>query len=195
MKKRPRAASGRYCTAAATAILVAASFGCRQPSLPSAEPSPPGEVAVRLADEKDLATAIQAHRGQVVLVDFWATWCEPCTELFPHTVELQREYGGQGLAVITVSLDDTEQEDQDKVLKFLKDNRATSENLHSRFGGSDEAIQRFKIPEAIPHLRLYDRSGKLRRAFPEYKNGKPQPIGQNVTRAIKELLDAGASGP
>jgi thiol-disulfide isomerase/thioredoxin len=42
----------------------------------------------------------------VVLLDFWATWCDPCREETPHLVDLQNKYGKQGLQIIGVSMDD-----------------------------------------------------------------------------------------
>ena len=46
------------------------------------------------------------YRGKVVLLDFWATWCEPCREEIPHFVELQDKLGDQGFQIIGVSMDD-----------------------------------------------------------------------------------------
>ena len=46
------------------------------------------------------------YRGKVILLDFWATWCAPCQEEIPHFVEWQRKYGGRGLQVIGLSMDD-----------------------------------------------------------------------------------------
>jgi peroxiredoxin len=49
---------------------------------------------------------LSSYRGNVVLLDFWATWCDPCRDEIPHFVELQNKYGGQGLQIIGVSMDD-----------------------------------------------------------------------------------------
>jgi cytochrome c biogenesis protein CcmG/thiol:disulfide interchange protein DsbE len=58
------------------------------------------------------------HRGQVVLVNYWATWCGPCWEETPGLVRLARELGSQGLAVVGISLDEGTHQ---KVQKFVDD--------------------------------------------------------------------------
>lgn len=49
---------------------------------------------------------LSSYRGKVVLLDFWATWCDPCRDEIPHFVDLQNKYGEQGLQIIGVSMDD-----------------------------------------------------------------------------------------
>jgi cytochrome c biogenesis protein CcmG/thiol:disulfide interchange protein DsbE len=49
---------------------------------------------------------LDAHRGEVVVINFWATWCPPCREEIPGFVKLQKEYGDDGLTIVGVSMDD-----------------------------------------------------------------------------------------
>lgn len=57
-------------------------------------------------------------RGKAVLLNFWATWCSPCKIEMPWFIELQKQYGSQGLQVIGVAMDDSSKED---ISKFAKE--------------------------------------------------------------------------
>ena len=71
--------------------------GLRCSRCPAGLPPPPAATAkppaVQTIDPARFQKILQERRGRVVLVDFWATWCQPCLELFPHAVELQRRLG------------------------------------------------------------------------------------------------------
>jgi len=80
---------------------------------------------------------LSSHRGKVVLLDFWATWCAPCRTEIPLLVDLQKKYGNQGLQVIGISLDD----DPKAVRGFYKQFKMNypvaigDANLAERYGG------------------------------------------------------------
>lgn len=59
-----------------------------------------------LPDLSGKPLSLSSYRGKVVLLDFWATWCEPCKDEIPHLIALQNKYGDQGLQIIGVSMDD-----------------------------------------------------------------------------------------
>lgn len=165
-----------YCLAAAGAIALAAA-GCRGRAT---EAPAAGARVVRVVDEKQFQSVLEQNRGKVVLVDFWATWCEPCRELFPHTVQWQRRYRDQGLAVLAVSLD--ELEDQGSVARFLSSQGADFPCFISQYGTNMRSFEAFEVGDgAIPFLRLYDRQGKVYKTF----------VGgdeQGIEAAVKELL-------
>ena len=100
--------------------------------------SPASDVTLSKIEGPGLAKIVAGHEGQVVLLDFWATWCGPCLELFPHTVELQRRFGGRGLTVITISLDDPDNEPA--VRKFLAQSKATDRELSLALRGRSRRV-------------------------------------------------------
>jgi thiol-disulfide isomerase/thioredoxin len=170
------------------ALLAFCLTGCPDSSAPNtlpstassntASPAAPTEVTLVTGDEKDLDALIAKHKGQVVFVDYWATYCKPCVKSFPHTVELHKQHQREGLAVISVNLDYLD--DEPKVKEFLEKQGATFDNLISKYdGGGSDANDAFDIGP-LPHLRLYDRQGKLRHQW----EGK----AADLDAKIKELL-------
>jgi peroxiredoxin len=75
----------------------------------------PAPVAYRdapsfsLIDLNHRQVNLAAYRGKVVLLNFWATWCAPCLTEMPRFVMLQQKYGGRGLQVVGISMDDDAQ--------------------------------------------------------------------------------------
>lgn len=137
----------------------------------------PATISVKAGDEKALEALIAQHKGKVVFVDYWATWCEPCVEFFPHTVETYDKYHAQGLTAIAVSFDAVD--DEAKVRRFLSKERAGFENLICSYDPGAEAFEKFGI-DLVPHFRLYDRQGKLR--------AKWDAAPRDLDAKIKELL-------
>jgi peroxiredoxin len=71
--------------------------------------SPAPDFALQSLDGKTISLA--DYRGKAVLLNFWATWCEPCKIEMPWFVELQKQYGPEGLQVVGIAMDDASQED------------------------------------------------------------------------------------
>jgi thiol-disulfide isomerase/thioredoxin len=62
------------------------------------------DLALKDLDGKEVD--LKDFRGKVVLVNFWATWCDPCRTEIPWLIELEKKYGGQGFVVLGVAMDD-----------------------------------------------------------------------------------------
>jgi thiol-disulfide isomerase/thioredoxin len=176
--------STQYCIRwAFAAVLMAVLTGCdpasNQPTASEAPNSKSGVTLVR-ADGAVLEKTITKHKGKVVFVDMWATWCLPCVEGFPHTVELAKKHREAGLATIAVSFDQLE--DEAKVQSFLKEQGADFDNFISKYNGvSQQAAVDFDV-EALPQYRLYDRQGKLRKKW----EGTPDDLEQMIETLLAE---------
>ena len=111
--------------------------------------------------QKRLASNKQA---KWTLVDAWGTTCGPCKENFPHLVEMHKKYGPQGLAVVSLSLDDpTDDKAVADAEKFLKEKKATFTNvlLNEDYG---DGFDKLDI-NAIPAVFLYGPDGKEVKRF------------------------------
>ncbi len=135
-------------------------------------------------DAAGLQRQVQAHRGNVVLVDFWATYCQPCLKAFPHTLELGRRYADRGLTVMTVSMDGPRQ--LPHVNRFLGQQRADCPCFISAFGSGSKSFSEFGIDSgAIPYFKLFDRTGTERYTF----TGASAEIEQRVHELLDESPD------
>jgi thiol-disulfide isomerase/thioredoxin len=65
-------------------------------------------AAARLSDLDGMPQSLEQWRGKVIVVNFWATWCEPCREEIPLLVKLQQKYESQGLQLVGIAIDQPE---------------------------------------------------------------------------------------
>jgi thiol-disulfide isomerase/thioredoxin len=144
------------------------------------DPIPVEQVNLMQGDEKKFAELLAAHKGKVVFVDYWALWCPPCVEFFPHTVATSKKYKEQGLATIAVNFDLLDEEPN--VREFLAKNGAEFENLISSYDAIGQEVAEAFDFEALPEFRLYDKTGKLRQEWV----GAPED--GELEKLIEELL-------
>ncbi len=137
------------------ALLVLASFA---PGRPVPAPGV-GQMApdISLTSPDGRVIKLSSLRGQVVLIDFWASWCGPCRKENPYTVEIYEEYKEKGFTVYSVSLD------QNKAawLKAIqKDGLVWDYHVSDLKGWRNKAAADYGV-EAIPATFLVDRSGTI----------------------------------
>ena len=94
-------------------------------------------------------------RGNVVVVDFWATWCPPCRAEIPGYIEMQRELADEGLVVVGVSLD----EGGPAVVQKFAERMGIDYELVM---GDRDVVNAFGGVQVIPTTFLIDREGKVR---------------------------------
>ena len=87
------------------------------------------------------------YRGQVVLLNVWATWCAPCRVEMPSMEALHKAYGPEGLKIVAVSIDDPGQEQG--IRDFARELGLTFEILHDPAGKIREAYQTTGVPETF----------------------------------------------
>ncbi len=174
----------------ATCALLLAAIGCSPTEKAQTESAAQNLVQLALADRVEFDAVLARLADKVVLIDCWATWCLPCVEQLPHTVELAKKHGSNGLAVVTLSFDDSNM--SDRAAKVLVEAGAGTNgvtNLQSRFGASPESMDAFAISSgALPAYKLYDRKGTLRRTFELDPTENQQFTPQDVAVAVNELL-------
>jgi peroxiredoxin len=146
--------------AALEAVVVAVAFGYvhlaenKGYALKPGAETPGFRLPSLTGGEVDLAS----HRGQVVLLNFWATWCPPCVAEMPSLERLHRALGPEGLVVVTVSAD----EDQEELREFVDRYALTLPVLLDPGGRTAAADYR---TTGYPETFLLDRQGRLLRHY------------------------------
>ena len=112
----------------------------------------PTFVATDLATGKRVTLA--DYKGQVVLLNIWATWCEPCKVEMPSLEQLQKDMGPQGLKIVAVSIDEG---GADVVRQYARDLGLTFGILHDQSGAIKQIYQTTGVPESF----VINRAGRI----------------------------------
>ncbi len=117
-------------------------------------------------------------RGEVVMLNFWATWCGPCRQEMPLLEKLHQRYAKLGFKLLGVNVD----EDPDAVPNFLKEHPITFPVL------LDKGFKTASLYEvvAMPSTVLIDRSGKVRYIHKGYKPGDETKYADMIRTLVKE---------
>lgn len=124
-------------------------------------PEASAEYAPRPISLDDLLQEIQSRRGEVVIVNFWATWCLPCRVEFPELVRFGKEYEDRGVDVVFVSTDF--ESELPEAARFLREHEVPWVS-YVKEGVDFEFIDSFhkQWSGALPATFIYDRQGNLR---------------------------------
>ena len=171
-------------------VAVVGFVGCNARSASPTQPPHPsvaaGEIGSRLPNFS--LTDLEGHpvssselRGKVVLVDFWATWCQPCKKEMPGYQKLEDRYGPRGLAVIGFKFE---------TMPDMQDPLQFAEGIGVRYplaGATEDLKRKFGGIEGLPTTMLYDRNGILRWKIVGFV------YTDTVESALKPLLSVGGN--
>jgi thiol-disulfide isomerase/thioredoxin len=129
-----------------------------------------GQGAAKLADTK----------GQVTIVDFWATFCEPCRKSFPKYQEMVDKHAGS-LVVIAVSVDDPEDVGKEEIQKFASEVGVSFPILWDK---EKKTADQYKPPK-MPTSYVIDKEGVLRHIHAGYTEDEAGVIDKEVTELLK----------
>ena len=147
---------------------------------------PASQVGFQPITFDDWQKHLASLRGRIVVVDVWATWCTPCIERFPRMVEMHHRYKDKGVAFVSLSVDN--REDQRAIAaarEFLRKQNAVFENYLL----DENILQDFEKLDllGIPAVLIYDREGRRR-----YKLTGDDPqrqfTHQDVEQAVATLV-------
>lgn len=119
-------------------------------------PQAPEFTLPRLDTEGTLSLA--SLRGQVVVINFWASWCIPCKDEAPAIEATWRQYKDKGVVFVGVNVQDL----TPKALKFIEDTQATFPNVRS----GDNAVYRAYGLTGVPETFFVNRDGRIVKKFP-----------------------------
>lgn len=157
-----------------TVLLLAVGTAAAAAACPPDVPAP--DVAFR--DMAGSPHNLSTFRGQVVLLEFWASWCIPCRKGFPFLDDLQARHAKDGVKVLAVTLE----EDDDAVKGFLDAHPASFLVGRDPSGKAGEQME----VAAMPTTFLIDREGKI---VSRYEGGT-EAVHERLRRDVESLLAA-----
>jgi len=140
--------------------------------------------SIVMKDLNDREITLAQYKGQVVLVNFWATWCEPCKVEIPWMIEFQKKYSSRGFTILGVSMD----EDGKKAINpFLEKERFDVGGQKEAMNypillGNDSIADKFGSIVGLPTSMLFSRDGKKIKTIVGLVNH------DDISKAIEGLL-------
>jgi peroxiredoxin len=139
-----------------------------------ASPAPPFTLASRGGRDVSLAQ----YRGQVVMINFWASWCGPCRQEMPLLEGIYKKYRGAGFTMLGVNVEP----DSKAADEWLKQTPVSFPILYDR----DSKVSKLYDVAGMPSTVIIDRSGKLRMLHRGYKPGDENEYLDSIRALIRE---------
>jgi thiol-disulfide isomerase/thioredoxin len=125
-----------------------------------------------LRDARNGPVTLNALRGEVVYVDFWASWCGPCRRSFPWMNEMQRRYGGRGLRIVAINVDKNPAD----AARFLERNPAQFTIAYDQAGATPLAY----AVQGMPSSYLIDSRGKVAEVEQGFHDERKETLEQRI---------------
>jgi len=139
-------------------------------------------LAVTPATAADSTLDLNDYRGQVVVVDFWASWCVPCRRSFPWLIEMQEKYGPDGLLVIGVNMD----EDAAAAETFLRNYPVNFRIVRD----PDGVLAREYDVIAMPSSYVINREGKIAEQHLGFKVARQQQYEDLLVQLLQDKTES-----
>jgi cytochrome c biogenesis protein CcmG, thiol:disulfide interchange protein DsbE len=130
--------------------------------------------------DNEAAVTLSDLRGNIVYVDFWASWCAPCLRSLPEVNTLYEQYKDQGFSVVAVTIDDPVED----ALDFLLD-LETPLAYHVVLDQTAEIMDQYAVV-GMPTSFLIDRDGVVRMVHKGFREGDTEKLEQALTALITE---------
>lgn len=121
---------------------------------------------------------LQQFKGQVLYVDFWASWCAPCAKSFPFLNNLETDFQKRGLKIVAINMD----EELDAGKKFLTLHPA---NFTVALDPGKQCAPAFDV-QAMPSSYLVDRKGVIRKMSMGFKQAEAEQLRTTIEQLLKE---------
>lgn len=143
---------------------------------------------LKLKDLRGKTQQLASLRGQIVVVNFWATWCAPCQQELPRLSQLAQQWAGKEVQFVAVSIDN--RKDQEKIGPTLQRLRVAQTNNFSVWvGSSNYSLRAFGLGDMVPGTVVIDRRGRIvTRITGEARDN-------DIRSAVNWLLNGGVGSP
>jgi thiol-disulfide isomerase/thioredoxin len=146
-------------------------------------------IVVREIDAESLKALLKRNTSGPLVVNFWATWCDPCRDEFPDLVKIDAEYRPKGLDFIVVSLDDLK-DIGTEVPKFLREMGANMPAYLLNVSDPEPAIKSVdpNWGGALPATFLYNQRGEV--VFKHFGRVKPEELRAAIEKEVGGMQKA-----